>query len=122
MLNRFVIKLIRIINLIRNIIEKLSLISRSFQSRTSRAVTLDDYRNFLFEILQVTGQSKGDKEAVYPLLEANQDIAIAGYITALSVYTRDAFPENWAMTQYNLGIAYNDRKKGERGENLELAI
>jgi tetratricopeptide (TPR) repeat protein len=38
------------------------------------------------------------------------------------VYTRDAFPEDWAMSQTNLGNAYGDRIKGERADNLELAI
>jgi CHAT domain-containing protein len=52
----------------------------------------------------------------------NQEIAIACYQAALEVYTREAFPEDWAMTQNNLGNAYSDRIKGERGENLEGAI
>ncbi|MFK0733932.1 MAG: tetratricopeptide repeat protein, partial [Gloeotrichia echinulata HAB0833] len=38
------------------------------------------------------------------------------------VYTRSAFPENWATTQNNLGNAYRDRILGERAENIELAI
>ncbi|MBR8833709.1 MAG: CHAT domain-containing protein [Stigonema ocellatum SAG 48.90 = DSM 106950] len=138
-------------------------------------VTPEDYMNFLLEVLQVTLESQGDKEAVYPLLEANlgklddnftillqrwatntlsnaeadtaqriakpifdfskliqeyphgskavnQDMAIAGYEIALSVFTRHAFPEYWAGTQNNLANAYSDRIKGERAENIELAI
>ena len=50
------------------------------------------------------------------------EIAITGYGIALSVYTRDAFPENWAMTQNNLANAYLHRIRGERAENLETAI
>ncbi len=52
----------------------------------------------------------------------NLEIAITGYQTLLEVYTRDAFPYEWAATQNNLGNAYSDRIRGERAENLELAI
>jgi CHAT domain-containing protein len=52
----------------------------------------------------------------------NLEIAIIGYQTLLEVYTRDAFPEDWAGTQNNLGNAYLYRIRGERADNLELAI
>ncbi|MEJ6483324.1 CHAT domain-containing tetratricopeptide repeat protein, partial [Nostoc punctiforme UO1] len=53
----------------------------------------------------------------------NMEIAITGYeIIALTVYTRNAFPENWATTQNNLGNAYRNRIFGERAENIEEAI
>ncbi|MGH7999935.1 MAG: CHAT domain-containing protein, partial [Brasilonema sp.] len=38
------------------------------------------------------------------------------------VYTQQAFPQDWAMTQNALGIAYVDRITGEKAENIELAI
>ncbi|WP_052308467.1 MULTISPECIES: CHAT domain-containing tetratricopeptide repeat protein [Moorena] len=50
------------------------------------------------------------------------EIAITGYEVALSVYTREAFPFDWAKTQYNLGNAYRNRITGEKAENLEEAI
>jgi tetratricopeptide (TPR) repeat protein len=53
---------------------------------------------------------------------SNMEIAITGYEIALEVYTRNAFPVNWAMTQNNLGNAYSNRILGERADNLELAI
>jgi tetratricopeptide (TPR) repeat protein len=37
-------------------------------------------------------------------------------------YMREYFPVFWAMAQYNLGIAYLERLRGERAENLEEAI
>ena len=40
----------------------------------------------------------------------------------MTVYTREAFPQDWAMTQNNLGIAYRNRIQGSRAENLEAAI
>jgi tetratricopeptide (TPR) repeat protein len=52
----------------------------------------------------------------------NLEIAIVGYEISLTVFTRDAFPEDWALTQNNLGAAYRDRIQGKRGQNLELAI
>ena len=55
----------------------------------------------------------------------NLEIAIIGYETILEVYTREDFPQypqQWAVTQNNLGTAYNDRIKGEKAENIELAI
>lgn len=41
---------------------------------------------------------------------------------ALLVFTRDAFPEQWAKTQHNVGYAYNARLLGERADNVEKAI
>jgi CHAT domain-containing protein/tetratricopeptide (TPR) repeat protein len=52
----------------------------------------------------------------------NIDIAIDHYNQALQVYTREAFPEQWAMTRNNLAIAYTDRIRGERAENIDIAI
>ncbi|MEG3438249.1 CHAT domain-containing tetratricopeptide repeat protein [Pannus brasiliensis CCIBt3594] len=52
----------------------------------------------------------------------NLEIAITGYHTLLEVYTREAFPYEWATTQNNLGNAYNERIRGKRTDNLELAI
>lgn len=53
---------------------------------------------------------------------SNQEIAITGYEVASLVFTREAFPQNWAIAQNNLGNAYLDRIRGERAENLEAAI
>ncbi|MFZ5917527.1 MAG: tetratricopeptide repeat protein [Chloroflexota bacterium] len=52
----------------------------------------------------------------------NIERAIGHYRQALEVYTRAAFPEDWAMTQNNLGNAYYSRIRGERAENIERAI
>lgn len=41
---------------------------------------------------------------------------------ALNIYTREKLPEYWAMLQHNLGLAYFDRSKGERLENLQNSI
>ncbi|MCC5898599.1 MAG: tetratricopeptide repeat protein, partial [Phormidium sp. BM_Day4_Bin.17] len=52
----------------------------------------------------------------------NLEIAIVAYQAALDVRTRSAFPEQWAMTQNNLGNAYWSRIRGERADNIEEAI
>ena len=50
------------------------------------------------------------------------EIAITGYEIALTVYNRDAFPVEWAITQNNLGNAYSERIRGDRAENLEQGL
>ena len=52
----------------------------------------------------------------------NIELAMASYTAALSVYTCEAFPEEWAQTQNNLGVAYSYRIRGEKAQNIELAI
>jgi hypothetical protein len=37
---------------------------------------------------------------------SNMEIAITGYEVVANVYTRDAFPQAYAETSFNLGIAY----------------
>ena len=60
----------------------------------------------------------------FPLGDRAQNLeeAIACYRHALEVYTKQAFPEDWAMAQNNLGTAYGDRISGDRAQNLEEAI
>jgi hypothetical protein len=41
---------------------------------------------------------------------------------ALQIYTRQRFPEYWAMLQHNLGLAYYHRIQGNKRENLERSI
>jgi hypothetical protein len=42
---------------------------------------------------------------------------------ALRIYTREYIPATyWAMLQHNLGLAYFNRNKGDRRENLERSI
>ena len=38
------------------------------------------------------------------------------------MFTFDVFPQYWAMTQNNLANAYSNRIRGEKAENLEMAI
>ena len=52
----------------------------------------------------------------------NLEMGIVSYELSLQVRTRDAFPEDWAMTQNNLAGAYSDRIRGDRAGNLEQSI
>jgi hypothetical protein len=58
--------------------------------------------------------------ASLPPTEAHEPIDCFYY--ALEIYTRDKLPEYWAMLQHNLGLAYFDRIKGERWDNLQKSI
>ncbi|MEH1976091.1 MAG: CHAT domain-containing protein [Nostoc sp.] len=52
----------------------------------------------------------------------NMEIAIACYETTMQVFTREAFPQDWAKTQSNLGNVYRERIKGDKADNIESAI
>ena len=52
----------------------------------------------------------------------NLEIAITGYEVVGTVFTREAFPRDWAITQNNLGNAYRNRIRGNKADNLEDAI
>ena len=47
--------------------------------------------------------------------------AIAYYEAALTLYTRETLPMDWAMTQNNLGLAVCNLPTGDRGRNLRRA-
>ncbi|MEG4616456.1 CHAT domain-containing protein [Microcoleus sp. F6_C1] len=52
----------------------------------------------------------------------NLEIALAGYEIASTVFTREAFPEEWTFCQMFLGKIYHHRFKGDRADNQEQAI
>jgi CHAT domain-containing protein len=78
------------------------------------------------KLITVVFGAFGDLIQQFPLgiRGLNLEMAISAYsrVLELEVYTRDAFPEDWAGTQTNLAIAYCNRIRGERAENLEQAI
>ena len=49
----------------------------------------------------------------------NQERAIAAFADALSVWSRESHPEQWAAARMNLGILYWQRIAGHRSENRE---
>ena len=50
------------------------------------------------------------------------ELAIACLKQVLEVRTREAYPEDWARTQMNLGNAYRRRIRGDAASNKEAAI
>ena len=52
----------------------------------------------------------------------NREKTIAALEVALTVFTREALPQQWALTQHNLAVAYRNRTRGDRADNLEKAI
>ncbi len=49
--------------------------------------------------------------------------AISYFLSALQVFTQDAYPEDWARTQVNLGVAYYEwYKTTQDAQYLRLAI
>jgi CHAT domain-containing protein len=60
----------------------------------------------------------------FPLgdITTHKEIAITGYEIALTIFTFEAFPQEWALTQFSLAIAYRNRIRGEKADNLERAI
>jgi CHAT domain-containing protein len=52
----------------------------------------------------------------------NLEIAIAGYEAITTVFTHEAFPQEWLILQNEMGLAYTNRILGVRAENLEGAI
>jgi tetratricopeptide (TPR) repeat protein len=52
----------------------------------------------------------------------NLELSIGHLKAALEVYTRQNFPERWAMSQANLANAFENRIRGDRAENQELSI
>ena len=52
----------------------------------------------------------------------NLELAMATYQEALSVLTRDAFPNHWAVAQNNLGLVLAERVRGRRAKNIDDAI
>jgi CHAT domain-containing protein len=60
----------------------------------------------------------------FPLgnIATHKEIAITGYEIALTIFTFEAFPQEWALTQFSLAIAYRNRIRGEKADNLEREI
>ncbi|QSJ20707.1 CHAT domain-containing protein [Nostoc sp. UHCC 0702] len=83
------------------------------QAQPNKAQSLaTDISNFSILLTQFSLGSKA----------SNIEIAITGYEIALTVFTREASPKNWAGIQALLGNAYIDRILGNKAENLEQAI
>jgi hypothetical protein len=99
--------------------QNLIVILEKWVKRTLRSCDLEESYNFVVYISNFS-----DLIQEFPLgnIATNLEIAIIGYQIALSIFTLDAFPEEWATTQNNLGRAYLYRIRGDKADNLEKAI
>jgi CHAT domain-containing protein/tetratricopeptide (TPR) repeat protein len=61
-------------------------------------------------------------ESPYGLRGGNLELAIDHYEQALTVYTVEDYPQDWAKIQKNLANACYDRIHGDRADNLERAL
>jgi uncharacterized protein YjbI with pentapeptide repeats len=68
------------------------------------------------------GEVEGIDRSSTVLSQSKDYEPIDCFFHALEIYTRPKFPEHWAMLQHNLGLAYFDRIKGERWDNLQKSI
>lgn len=50
------------------------------------------------------------------------EIALISYQIALPMFSRETFPQQWAMIQQHTGETYYHRIKGDKAENIESAI
>jgi tetratricopeptide (TPR) repeat protein len=87
------------------------------------ALTADQLPNKRENIAALFG-TFGNLVQKFPLGDRalNLELSLVAYHLVLDIYTRRAFPEDWATTQNNLGNSYGVRLRGERAENLEKAI
>ncbi|MBE9212846.1 CHAT domain-containing protein [Plectonema cf. radiosum LEGE 06105] len=94
-------------------------ILRGLETNTLREVKADEAENIASVIDNFSNLIQQ-----FPLgnKTSNMEIAITGHEVALTLYTREALPVEWAMTQNNLAAAYSQRIKGDRAENIEIAI
>ncbi|MCC3404773.1 MAG: hypothetical protein JGK17_04120 [Microcoleus sp. PH2017_10_PVI_O_A] len=71
--------------------------------------------NILYNLnLKISSLQQGSRRS-------NIEIAIACLDIGLTIFTREDYPEDWAMFQNSIAIAYSQRIKGDRGDNLERA-
>jgi phycoerythrin beta chain len=68
-------------------------------------------------------EKRPELSQVEELTQSKQYEPIDCFNHALRIYTREYVPATyWAMLQHNLGLAYFNRNKGDRRENLERSI
>lgn len=81
-----------------------------------------DYETEIDRLYSQDGFESIPKIPTEALLPSTEYEPIDCFYYALEIYTREKLPEYWAMLQHNLGLAYFDRIKGLRRENLQESI
>jgi tetratricopeptide (TPR) repeat protein len=99
--------------------QSLIVILEKWAKKTLQSCNLEESYNFAIYISNFS-----DLIQEFPLgnIATNLEIAIIGYQIVLSIFTLDAYPEEWATTQHNLGRAYSCRIRADKADSLEKAI
>lgn len=95
----------------------------------SQPVDREIYRNFLMQVLQVISDNEGKPEAVYSLLEYNQDKLNQNFVTVLQTWPGEHFQKmqpqlaaNIALDIVNLSNLILQFPFGNQSNNVEIAI
>ncbi|MDJ0615988.1 MAG: CHAT domain-containing protein [Calothrix sp. MO_192.B10] len=90
---------------------------------------LQDYLNFLLDVLQTTSESEGNPEVVYPLLAANTDKLDDIFAAILRWWAREQLPELEADTVTSIAAVIGEFSNliaqfplGSKASNMEIAI
>ncbi len=81
-----------------------------------------DYETEIERLYSQDGEFEVIPKTLIELTLSSEYEPIDCFYHALEIYTRQKFPEHWAMLQHNLGLAYFDRIKGEKSRNLQKSI
>ncbi len=108
-----------LISKLKQIADQLESISEEPHDRDFFAVKKDDRQFTWAKIQHILG-------LIYryhgKITSDNLEIAIDYYRKALTQFTFDIFPEDWATVQNDLGNAIRSRETGEKKKNIEQAI
>jgi hypothetical protein len=81
-----------------------------------------DYETEIEYLYSQNSESKNIPKIPKELIFSTEYEAIHCFFHTLEIYTRQKFPEHWAMLEHNLGLAYFNRSKGNRWDNLQKSI
>ncbi|NEP70737.1 MAG: tetratricopeptide repeat protein [Okeania sp. SIO2G4] len=95
----------------------------------SQPVNREIYRNFLMQVLQVISENEGKPEAVYSVLEYNQDKLNQNFLTVLRTWPGEniqkmepQLAQNIALDVVNLSNLILQFPFGNQSNNVEIAI
>ncbi|GGA46280.1 AAA family ATPase [Okeania sp. KiyG1] len=97
--------------------------------KSSSEVDIDAQYNFFIEVLELTGESEGDSETVYPLLKQNIDLLNDNLIPILQTWAEQAFSQVEVFLIEDVGrviLKFSNLimqfPLGNKASNMEIAI
>jgi len=98
-------------------------------SNNSASENFQEYANFFLELLQAEQDSKGDIAVIYPMLEGRQHLLNASFAETLQQVSQKLIAGENSETISsiigfieNLSIHISDFPRGNRANNIEIAI